>query len=75
MKDENPKDPLHSVTLEMIVTCLQEDLGWEELGRRIRIRCFQFEPSISSSLKFLRRTPWARTAVEELYVERLRMRR
>jgi len=62
------KDPLHGVTLETIVTRLVEEHGWEELGRRIDIRCFNFDPSVKSSLQFLRRTPWARQKVEELYV-------
>ena len=66
------KDPLHGVTLEQIPTELVAAYGWAELGRRIRIRCFNFDPSISSSLKFLRRTPWARQAVEELYRGHLR---
>jgi len=61
------KDPLHGVTLEMILTQLVARYGWAELGRRIAIRCFNFDPSIKSSLQFLRRTPWARTKVEELY--------
>ncbi|HEY8994105.1 MAG TPA: VF530 family protein [Lacunisphaera sp.] len=61
------KDPLHGVTLEAILTQLVAHYGWAELGRRIRIRCFNFDPSISSSLKFLRRTPWARKEVENLY--------
>ena len=62
-------DPLHGITLEKLLTELVEHHGWEELGRRIDIRCFNFDPSISSSLKFLRKTPWARTKVETLYVE------
>jgi len=62
------KDPLHGVTLEMIVNALVELYGWEELGQLIDIRCFQLDPSVSSSLKFLRRTPWARKKVEDLYV-------
>lgn len=61
------KDPLHGVTLEAMLTQLVADYGWPELGQRIRIRCFNFDPSISSSLKFLRRTPWARQEVENLY--------
>jgi uncharacterized protein (DUF2132 family) len=61
-------DPLHGVTLKMIVTRLVELHGWEELGRLIEIRCFTHDPSVSSSLKFLRRTPWARDKVEELYL-------
>lgn len=67
-----PKDPLHGVTLEAILTQLVAHYGWAELGRRIRIRCFNFDASISSSLKFLRRTPWARQQVEELYLAHLR---
>ena len=62
------KDPLHGVTLERLLTELVEHLGWEELGERIDIRCFRYEPSIKSSLVFLRKTPWARAKVEELYV-------
>ncbi len=62
------KDPLHGKTLEMIVTELVEHFGWEDLGSIITIRCFQFDPSIKSSLAFLRRTPWARKKVEELYI-------
>jgi len=68
--DDSPrsKDPLHGVTLETIVKALVERYGWEELGQLIDIRCFQLDPSVSSSLKFLRRTPWARKKVEDLYV-------
>lgn len=62
------KDPLHGVTLEVIVTRLADHYGWEELGRRITIRCFTHDPSVKSSLQFLRRTPWARQKVEQLYV-------
>jgi uncharacterized protein (DUF2132 family) len=62
-------DPLHGVTLEMILTRLVERLGWEEMGRRVEVRCFNVDPSVSSSLKFLRRTPWARKKVEDLYRE------
>ena len=61
-------DPLHGVTLEKILHELVEHYGWEELGQRIDIRCFNFDPSVKSSLKFLRKTPWARTKVEALYV-------
>lgn len=61
-------DPLHGLTLETIVTKLAAHYGWEELGRRITIRCFTHDPSVKSSLTFLRRTPWARTKVEQLYV-------
>jgi uncharacterized protein (DUF2132 family) len=71
------KDPLHGVTLEAMVNELVDFFGWQELGERIPIRCFQSEPSVSSSLKFLRKTPWARTKVEGLYlfVQRERVRR
>ncbi|MFC1464390.1 MAG: VF530 family DNA-binding protein [Candidatus Brachytrichaceae bacterium NZ_4S206] len=61
-------DPLHGVTLQVILERLVDRYGWEELGRRIEIRCFTHDPSIKSSLTFLRRTPWARTQVEQLYV-------
>jgi uncharacterized protein (DUF2132 family) len=61
------RDPLHGVTLEMIVNQLVARYGWEELGRVIPIRCFQLDPSVKSSLTFLRRTPWARARVEALY--------
>ncbi len=63
------KDPLHGVTLEKILEALIAHYGWAEMARRIEIRCFMFEPSITSSLRFLRRTPWARAKVEELYRE------
>jgi uncharacterized protein (DUF2132 family) len=62
------KDPLHGKTLESIVTALVDYFGWEVLGQHIRINCFNSNPSIQSSLKFLRKTPWARKEVEELYV-------
>ncbi|MDW7694069.1 VF530 family protein [Flammeovirgaceae bacterium SG7u.111] len=65
----NSKDPLHGVTLEDMLEFLVTMYGWEELGEIINIRCFNFDPSIKSSLKFLRRTPWARAKVEELYLE------
>lgn len=71
MNGQRKQDPLHGVTLEMIVTRLVERYGWEELGSRIRINCFIKDPSISSSLKFLRRTPWARKKVEALYLQSL----
>ena len=61
-------DPLHGITLERIVTELVENFGWEQLGRSVPIRCFLYDPSIKSSLTFLRRTPWARSKVEEMYV-------
>jgi uncharacterized protein (DUF2132 family) len=68
MSHSSSQDPLHGVTLKMIVTQLEEKYGWEELGRRIKIKCFTNDPSINSSLKFLRRTPWARQKVETLYL-------
>ncbi|MFC1480079.1 VF530 family DNA-binding protein [Candidatus Omnitrophota bacterium] len=68
MKEHLSKDPLHRITLEMILNSLLKQYGWEEMGRIISIRCFQKDPSIKSSLKFLRRTPWARKKVEELYL-------
>ena len=68
MINQIPADPLHGVTLEMILTKLVEIYGWEELGKLIDIRCFKNNPDIKSSLKFLRRTPWARNKVEELYL-------
>lgn len=67
----NPKpsnDPLHGVTLKAIVEALVDHYGWDELGRMVDIRCFNFEPSVSSSLKFLRKTPWARSKVEQVYL-------
>ena len=67
-----PRNPLHGVTLEAIVMALQAHYGWAELGVRIPVRCFTHEPSIKSSLKFLRKTPWAREKVEGLYLFMLR---
>ena len=75
MTEQQSKDPLHSVTLEMILTRLVECYGWEEMGRMINIRCFTFDPSIKSSLQFLRKTPWARAKVEELYLKYVRVSR
>ncbi|HEC5293326.1 TPA: DUF2132 domain-containing protein [Enterobacter cloacae] len=63
------KDPLHGVTLEMMVNALVARYGWRELGDRIKINCFRNDPSVKSSLKFLRRTPWARAEVEALYLD------
>ena len=65
-------DPLHGLTLEAIVTALVEYFGWAELGQQITIPCFQSDPSVASSLKFLRKTPWARAKVESLYLFMLR---
>jgi uncharacterized protein (DUF2132 family) len=71
MTGQQANDPLHGVTLKMILTRLVERYGWEEMGRIIEVRCFTHDPSITSSLKFLRRTPWARDKVEELYLRSL----
>ncbi|WP_036231023.1 VF530 family protein [Marinobacterium jannaschii] len=68
MSNTQKNNPLHGVTLEKIVTELVERYGWERLGNLITIRCFQKDPSVKSSLRFLRKTPWARTKVEELYL-------
>jgi uncharacterized protein (DUF2132 family) len=70
MNDKQSGNSLHGITLEMILTQLVADYGWAELGRMIDIRCFTHEPSIKSSLKFLRKTPWARARVEELYISK-----
>ena len=67
-----PRNPLHGLTLETIVTRLADFYGWDELGQRIPVRCFTHEPSVGSSLKFLRKTPWAREKVEGLYLFMLR---
>jgi uncharacterized protein (DUF2132 family) len=69
MTGSQPRDPLHGVTLEMILVRLVELHGWEKMGKIIRIRCFNNDPSIKSSLQFLRRTPWARNKVEALYLK------
>lgn len=71
MSNHQPNNPLHGVTLEMILTHLVDCYGWEELGRTINIKCFTHEPGIKSSLKFLRKTPWAREKVEGLYLRSL----
>lgn len=68
MNGHQSKDPLHGVTLEMMLNRLVERYGWEKLGKAIRIRCFTSNPSVKSSLTFLRRTPWARKKVETLYL-------
>ena len=67
-----PNNPLHGIKLEQIITDLVERYGWEYLGYNIKIRCFTDNPSVKSSLKFLRRTPWARTKVETMYLEMLK---
>ena len=70
--ETQPKNPLHGKTLEMVLNHLVELYGWEDLGRIIPINCFNFDPSIKSSLVFLRKTPWARKKVEDLYIDSLR---
>jgi len=72
MANSQPNNPLHGITLEKILLHLVEQYGWEEMGRQINIRCFNHDPSIKSSLTFLRKTPWAREQVEKLYVESLK---
>ena len=69
MTSEQPNNPLHGITLEMLLNRLVEQYGWTELGRRIPIKCFTDNPSLKSSLTFLRRTPWARKKVEDLYLK------
>jgi uncharacterized protein (DUF2132 family) len=71
MSEQQANNPLHGMTLEMVVTSLVEHYGWEELGMLININCFNNDPSVKSSLKFLRKTPWARTKVENLYIAML----
>lgn len=71
MHGDGPNNPLHGITLEMMVTQLQAHYGWEELDRLLRMNCFAFNPSIKSCLKFLRKTPWARAKVERLYLDTL----
>jgi uncharacterized protein (DUF2132 family) len=68
MNQTQPNNPLHGITLEQLLTELVAQHGWEALGREIAIRCFTHDPSMASSLKFLRRTPWARARVEALYL-------
>lgn len=65
------KDPLHGITLEALLTALVARYGWEEMARQVNINCFKSDPSVKSSLKFLRRTPWARKEVEEMYIASL----
>lgn len=72
MQEIQPDNPLHGVTLEQLLNELVAFYGWDTLGQKIAIRCFTHDPSIASSLKFLRRTPWARARVEALYIEMAR---
>lgn len=75
MSEEQPKNPLHGITLERILTELVNERGWPAMARDVSIRCFDTDPSIPSSLKFLRRTPWARAEVEALYLRHVAERR
>jgi uncharacterized protein (DUF2132 family) len=70
-KEKQANNPMHGITLEMIINALVKHYGWGELGMYVKIRCFNKDPSVKSSLKFLRKTPWARKKVEELYLEML----
>jgi uncharacterized protein (DUF2132 family) len=72
MSQTQPSNPLHGITLEQMLMELVDRLGWGELGRGVAIRCFTHDPSIASSLHFLRRTPWARAKVEELYLRQVK---
>lgn len=66
---DQPNNPLHGITLQTVVTQLHEYYGWDGLSERVNVNCFKSDPSIKSSLKFLRKTPWAREKVEQLYIE------
>lgn len=72
MSKEQPNNPLHGITLEMMLTFLVEKYGWEELGDRTKIRAFVLNPSLKSGLNFIRKTPWAKTKIEELYLRSLK---
>ena len=72
LKNQQPNNPLHGVKLKDILERLVADYGWEELGKKINIRCFNYDPSINSCLKFLRKTPWARDKVELLYLKSIK---
>lgn len=67
--NSQPNNPLHGLTLKTIVTQLYEQYGWEGLAQRVNVNCFKYEPSLKSSLHFLRRTPWAREQIEQLYLD------
>ncbi|MHC4553094.1 MAG: VF530 family protein [Planctomycetota bacterium] len=75
MSETQKNNPMHGVTLEMILNRLVDHYGWEALGKRIKIKCFSNDPSVKSSLKFLRKTPWARTKVENLYIQMIKKAR
>lgn len=68
MSQVQPNNPLHGITLEQLLIRLEAKIGWDEMAKCVKIRCFSHDPSIKSSLKFLRRTPWARAEVEQLYI-------
>ena len=70
--EQQPNNPLHGVKLLEILQALEDVYGWEEMGNRVKIRCFTHDPSMGSSLKFLRRTPWARNKVEQMYLDLMR---
>ena len=70
--EQQPNNPLHGVKLLEILQALEDVYGWEEMGNRVKIRCFTHDPSMGSSLKFLRRTPWARNKVEKMYLDLMR---
>lgn len=70
--EQQPNNPLHGVKLLEILRALEDVYGWEEMGNRVKIRCFTHDPSMGSSLKFLRRTPWARNKVEKMYLDLMR---
>lgn len=72
---EQKNNPLHGITLEQILTHLVNEYGWDEMGNQINIRCFQIDPSVKSSLAFLRKTPWARKKVEDFYIYSLRKKK
>lgn len=69
MSNPQANNQLHGITLEKIVTTLEQQLGWAEMAKHVNVNCFRNDPSVKSSLKFLRKTPWARTAVEQLYLD------
>ena len=75
MNAKQPRNPLHGITLEALLKELVADCGWPALGKRVDVRCFTHDPSITSALKFLRRTPWAREKIEALYLENANLRR
>lgn len=75
MTEQKSKDPLHGVTLKMILEYLVEHCGWDKMGLSVNIRCFNRDPSIKSSLTFLRKTPWARAEVEKLYLKKIKKKR